>query len=134
MNNEWKDLIDLAKKKLLISKDDEFISYGGVASAIKTSKGNIYTGICIDTSCSLGLCAERNAIASMICEGETEIKKVVCLDEDENPMLPCGACIEFMMQLSKNSPEIEILIDIDNFKIVKLKDLIPKWWGEKYYK
>lgn len=134
MNNEWKDLIDLAKKKLLISKDDEFISYGGVASAIKTSKGNIYTGICIDTSCSLGLCAERNAIVSMICEGETEIKKVVCLDEDESPILPCGACIEFMMQLSKKSSEIEILIDVDNFKIVKLKDLIPKWWGEKYYK
>lgn len=70
----------------------------------------------------------------MICEGETEIKKVVCLGEDEKAMLPCGACMEFMMQLSKNSSEIEILVDVDNFKVVKLKDLIPKWWGEKYYK
>ena len=134
MNKEWKELIDIAEKKLSISKDDEFISYGGVAAAIKTDKGNIYQGICIDTSCSLGLCAERSAIVYMICEGKTEIKKVVCLGEDKKPMLPCGACMEFMMQLSKNSPEIEIIVDTDNFKTVKLKELIPKWWGEKYYK
>lgn len=134
MNNEWEKLIDIAEKKLSISKDDEFISYGGVVAAIKADKGNIYSGICIDTSSQLGLCAERSAIVSMICKGETEIKKVVCLGEDKKSMLSCGACMEFMMQLSKNSLDIEILVDIDNFKTVKSKDLIPKWWGKKYYR
>ena len=42
---------------------------------------------------------------------------------------PCGSCREFMMQLDKNSGDIEILLDIDTQKTVKLKELLPDWWG-----
>lgn len=40
-----------------------------------------------------------------------------------------SSCREYMMQLDKDSGEIEILLDLDNQKTVKLKDLIPDWWG-----
>lgn len=76
---------------------------GGVSSAILTKEGNIYTGVCIDTSCSLGMCAERNAISTMITNGEHEILKVVCIGSEGNFMMPCGACMEYMMQLSDES-------------------------------
>ena len=33
------------------------------------------------------------------------------------------------MQLSKNSKDIEILMDEKTKKIVKLKEFIPDWWG-----
>ncbi len=33
------------------------------------------------------------------------------------------------MQLSKDSGEIEILTDYENRKTVRLKELIPDWWG-----
>lgn len=36
----------------------------------------IYTGVCIDTACTLGMCAERNAIANMITNGEGKIVKL----------------------------------------------------------
>lgn len=37
-----------------------FIKEGGqVAAAILTKKGNIYTGVCLDTASTLGICAER---------------------------------------------------------------------------
>ena len=42
---------------------------------------------------------------------------------------PCGACREFMMQLDKDSGYIEILLDLETEKTVKLKDLVPDWWG-----
>ena len=35
-------------------------------AALITKAGNIYVGVCIDTDCTLGMCAERNAIANMI--------------------------------------------------------------------
>ncbi|MEB3363090.1 cytidine deaminase [Lactobacillus sp. R2/2] len=35
---------------------------GGVAAAVMTESGNIYTGVCVDTACGLGVCAERNAL------------------------------------------------------------------------
>lgn len=106
-----------------------FVEAGGVAAAILTDKGNIYTGVCIDTACSLGMCAERNAIANMITHGESRIEKLVAVMPDGSVGMPCGACRELMMQLDKNSGEIEILVDLKSAETVKLKDLVPHWWG-----
>ena len=75
------------------------------------------------------MCAERNAIANMITNGESQIDKVVAVMRDGRVGPPCGACREYMMQLDKNSGEIEILLDLDTQKTVKLKELIPDWWG-----
>ena len=105
---------------------------GGVAAAIITDKGNIYTGVCIDTASSLGMCAERNAMANMITNGEKCIKKVVAVMYDGSVGSPCGACREFMMQLDKDSKDIEILVDRDTLKTVKLGELMPDWWGDKF--
>ena len=106
-----------------------FIEAGGVAAAILTKKGNIYVGVCIDTACTLGMCAERNAIANMITNGESEIERVVAVMPDGKVGSPCGACREYMMQLSKDSGEIEILLDLETEKTVRLKELLPYWWG-----
>ena len=91
--------------------------------------GNIYVGVCIDTASTLGMCAERNAIANMITHGESQVDKVVAVMPDGRLGTPCGACRELMMQLDKESGEIEILLDLKTEKTVKLKDLIPEWWG-----
>lgn len=83
----------------------------------------IYTGVCIDTDCSLGMCAERNAISTMITNGEFEIKMVVAVDKKGNVLPPCGACRELMMQL-KNSTDTKVLVDSKG-TIVNLRDLMP---------
>jgi cytidine deaminase len=106
-----------------------FIEAGGVAAAILSKKGNIYVGVCIDTASTLGMCAERNAIANMITNGESRIDKVVAVMPDGRVGPPCGACREFMMQLDRDSGEIEILMDLETLETVKLKDLLPHWWG-----
>ena len=110
-----------------------FIEAGGVAAAILTKQGNIYVGVCIDTASGLGMCAERNAIANMITNGESQIDKVVAVMPDGRVGSPCGACREFMMQLDKDSGDIEILLDLETEKTVKLKDLVPDWWGKERF-
>ena len=77
------------------------------------------------------MCAERNAISTMITNGEFQIEKVVCIGSEENCMMPCGACMEYMMQLSNDSENIEILKDLETKETVKLKELIPVWWGKE---
>ena len=52
---------------------------GGVAAALLTKAGNIYVGVCINTASTLGMCAERNAIANMITNGEHELDKLVVI-------------------------------------------------------
>lgn len=127
----WQELYDKAlEKQKICDIENTFISAGGVAAAILTENQNIYTGVCIDTSCSLGMCAERNAISTMITNGETKITKVVCIGSDGKEMMPCGACMEYMMQLCEDSQNIEILKDLNNKETVRLKELIPVWWGK----
>ena len=42
---------------------------------------------------------------------------------------PCGACRELMVQLMpKTYKGIEILMDYENEKIIKLGDITPEWW------
>lgn len=125
----WNKLYNAAVKVQNSRTISPFIDAGGVVAAILTKQGNIYVGVCIDTASTLGMCAERNAIANMITNGESQIDKVVAVMPDGRVGSPCGACREYMMQLYKDSGEIEILLDLDNQKTVKLKDLIPDWWG-----
>jgi len=125
----WKELYSAARKVQKNRTISPFIEAGGVAAAILTKAGNIYVGVCIDTASTLGMCAERNAIANMITNGEHQIDKVVAIVEDGSVGSPCGACREYMMQLDKESGEIEILLDLDTRKTIKLKELIPDWWG-----
>lgn len=122
-NTEWERLYDCAKKAVNPKKISEQICSGGVGAAVVSNKGNIYTGVCIDTDCSLGMCAERNAISTMITNGEFEVKMVVAVDKKGNVLPPCGACREFMMQL-KNSQKTEVLID-NKGTTVRLTELMP---------
>ena len=128
-NTIWDELYEKSKNVRNSREVSKMISAGGVGAAILTKNHHIYTGVCIDTSCSLGMCAERNAIANMITNGEKEILKLVCIDSRGVVASPCGACREYLMQLSKNSKDIEILIDEKTKEFVKLEELIPDWWG-----
>lgn len=132
--SEWEKLYSEAKKVQNNRVISPFVEAGGVSAALLTKNGNIYTGVCIDTACSLGMCAERNAIASMITNGESKIKKIVAIMSNGEIGLPCGACRELMMQLDKDSGDIEILLDLEKNKTIFLKDLLPNWWGQNKFK
>ena len=125
----WDRLVAEAKKVQNDRTISPFIEAGGVAAALITDTGNVYVGVCIDTASSLGMCAERNAMASMITHGEHQIEKMVAIMPDGRAGPPCGACREFMMQLGRNSGAIEILLDCDTKRTIKLIELMPDWWG-----
>lgn len=129
----WCKLYNEAKRVQNNRIVSPFIEAGGVSAAILTKAGNIYVGVCIDTASTLGMCAERNAIANMITNGEHEIDKVIAIVEDGSVGSPCGACREYMMQLDKYSGNIEILVDYQTRKTVKLNELIPDWWGKSRF-
>ena len=125
----WDMLITRAKKLLNPRIISPFIEAGGVGAAILTKNGNVYTGVCIDTASTLGMCAERNAIANMITNGESQIDKLVCVTRDGEVGSPCGACREYLMQLDKDSKNIVILTERDTYKTIRLEELVPDWWG-----
>lgn len=127
--DDWERLYTAAKNVVNPREISPFIEAGGVGAAIMSKAGNIYTGVCIDTACTMGMCGERNAIANMITNGESQIAKVVAIGSDGKVGSPCGVCREYMMQLHKNSGDIEILLDLETRKTITLKELLPDWWG-----
>lgn len=125
----WDELYRAAKAVQKGRKISDYVEAGGVAAAILSASGNIYTGVCIDTCSTLGICAERNAIFNMITNGEQEIKKVLAIMPDGKSGAPCGACRELMVQLMPDHyQEIEILLDRETERIVTLGELTPEWW------
>lgn len=130
--NIWKMLYERAKAVQCERKLSPLMEVGSVGAAILTDQGNIYTGICIDTACGMGMCAERNAIANMLTNGESRILKVVAVMPDGSSGTPCGVCREFMMQLGKESAEIEVLLSLEPLKTIRLGEQLPDWWGSRF--
>ena len=129
MDPIWDKLYLEAKAVLHPRKVSEWMEAGGVAAAIESVSGKIYTGICVDGACSLGICAERNAIFHMLTCGEDSIRRVIAVNWDGKAMPPCGACRELMVQLMPDDYRtIEIMLDYEAKKVVTLGELTPAWW------
>ena len=129
MEQIWKEMYQAAKAVQNFRDISDRICAGGVAAAVESASGKIYTGVCVDTSSSLGICAERNAMFNMITNGENEIRRVLAIMPDGKTGAPCGACREFMAQLMIGKFEsVEIMLDYEHEKIVTLADLTPEWW------
>ena len=100
-----------------------------MSAAVLSASGRSYTGVCVDTCSTLGICAERSAIFNMLTNGEQEIDKVLCIPPVEGRGAPCGACRELMVQLMPDSyKDIEIMIDYKKNIVMKLGELTPEWW------
>lgn len=129
MQDIWNKLYDEAKRVLNPRKVSNMVDAGGVAAAIEAGSGKIYVGVCVDSACTLGVCAERNAIFNMITNGENVIKRVVAVGWDGKVMPPCGACRELMAQIMpQDYKAIEIMLDYESGRVVTLGELTPEWW------
>ena len=129
MDAIWTEMYEAAKAVLCARQVSEYLSCGEVSAAVRSKSGKIYTGVCIDTCCGLGVCAERNAIFNMITNGEYEFDRVLCVMPDGSSGAPCGACRELMMQLMAGKYQnVEIMADIKTGRTVKLGEITPEWW------
>ncbi|MBE6152574.1 MAG: cytidine deaminase [Firmicutes bacterium] len=127
-----------AKEEYRPEQVSPFIDAHHVVAALESERGEIFTGFCIESASGvMNLCAERVAALNMyINTGETKIKRMIAFRKDSpknNGGMPCGACREFLMQLSYENRNMEIMIDYESREIILLKDLVPNWWGEERY-
>ena len=120
------ELYEKAKAVLNPRRLSEMAEAGGVGAALLTEIGNVYTGVCIDTACSMGFCAEHAAAAAMITAGENRVLKMIAVDWDGSILPPCGRCREFISQLHEDNLETEVLVADGVVKT--LRELLPHDW------
>ena len=136
MEEIWKRLYEAAKEAQRPRRVSDYVEAGGVAAAILSEGGNIYTGVCVDTCSTLGICAERSAIFNMLTHGEDRIARVLALMPDGSCGAPCGACRELMVQLMPGQyRNVEIMMDYKEGTITTLGELTPNGGSHKgeYY-
>lgn len=100
---------------------------GSVAAAILTDRGNVYTGVCIDTPCSMGFCAEHAAVAAMVTAGENRAVKMVAVTGEDSVVAPCGRCREFICQIHDDNETCEVLLA--DRRVVTVGELLPHRWA-----
>jgi cytidine deaminase len=102
--------------------------FGDVGAALRTSHGDVFAGVCIDTGFGNGLCAERAAIAAMVTAGQYEITEIVAVWRDDQGRLsmlpPCGHCREFIRQVDEKNLNSTVILGRDEFEL--LRDLLPR--------
>lgn len=129
MDAIWKEMYEAARSVRNGRAISDYVEAGGVAAAILSESGKIYTGVCVDTACTLGICAERNAIFHMLTQGEHRISRVLAVMSSGKTGAPCGACRELMTQLMpREYTNIQIMLDYENEKTITLGELTPRWW------
>ena len=137
----WEKLYEKAKAQFHPQEISPFVYAHHVVCAVESENGEIFTGFCIE-SCSgvMALCAERVAALNMyVNSGQTVIKRLIAFrdtpptDKVTGSGMPCGACREFLMQLSKENRNMQIMTDYETRKTVTLGELMPDWWGGSRY-
>lgn len=123
---EFEELYLQAKGVLNPRRLSDEAEAGGVGAAILTAGGRVYTGVCIDTACSMGFCAEHAAAAAMVTAGENRVAQMVAVNWDGQVLPPCGRCREFISQLHPDNVEAEVWVDTE--VAVPLRDLLPYDW------
>jgi len=100
------------------------VGVGDVGCALATDKGTVYVGVSIDTACSMGFCAEHNAIGTMITNGESRIAKLTAVDWNGKVIAPCGRCRELMYQIDPRNADTIVILSDGREKT--LRELLPE--------
>ncbi len=96
-----------------------------VGSALLAEDGTVFTGCNVENSSfSLTICAERNALFKAVSEGHSVFRAIAVTSDDPGFLTPCGACRQV---LSEFAPDIEVILATASGKIKRtnLKELLP---------
>lgn len=73
-----------------------------VGAAVLTASGEIFAGCNTESLIPiLSVCAERNAINHAIIHGENNFRAISVVSDLHTPLLPCGACLQYLQEFSR---------------------------------
>lgn len=115
-------------KKALQAKKRAYAPYSKyqVGSALVDEKGKVFTGCNVENaSYPAGLCAERTAIVKMVSEGGKKIKTIVVAASSEEPVFPCGMCLQVIQEFGADSEVIALNKSGNKFQKALTRTLFP---------
>jgi cytidine deaminase len=127
---DWETLVEVAQA----ARDRAYAPYSKfpVGAAVLGESGRIWAGCNVENS-SFGLtvCAERNAVALAVLEGEKRIlAAVVACGGDAAP--PCGACRQVLAEFASPEVPIALIGGARRRTVHRLGDLLPRAFSSSF--
>jgi cytidine deaminase len=121
---DFKDLIEIGKK----ARENAYAPYSKlrIGSAVLTKNGKVYSGCNVENSVfGLSCCAEQVAIFKAVSDGNKDIITIAVVSDATNPIVPCGACRQVMVEFNQ---EIKVILATISGKIdvYRVSDLLPE--------
>ena len=123
MDTQFDDLIQSALKGRLHA----YAPYSkfAVGAAVQCKSGGVYVGSNVENiSYGLTICAERIAIGSAVVAGEREFAAIAVVADTIEPIVPCGACRQFLAEFAPDLIIVSATLRGDR-KIESLSNLLP---------
>jgi cytidine deaminase len=127
--DEVDDLLRVAHAAALLA----YSPYSGVqvGAALLCDDGQVFTGCNVENA-SYGLtrCAERVAVAKAVSAGATGFRAMALASSLPHPVLPCGACRQFMHEFA---PDLDLRVQGSEGPRVdtRLAELLPRAFGPR---
>jgi len=122
LSTKDKELLQIAQE----AAKQAYAPYSGyhVGAALQCLDGSVITGCNVENSSySLTLCAERNAVFKAISEGKRDYVSIAIYVEAEQLFPPCGACRQVMYEFN---PQLRVIYANRYETIVtSLSELLP---------
>jgi cytidine deaminase len=111
VNREQRDQL-IAGAKLGMKNAYAVVSSFPVGAAVLTVTGNVFQGCNTESVISgMGVCAERSAIDHAVACGEYLFEAVAVTSSFEDPIAPCGMCLQYIGEFSQVADrDIQILM------------------------
>jgi len=105
-----------------------------VGAALLSESGKIFSGCNVENaSYGLCMCAERNAINTMVASGERHLRYVVVYTPTSKPTTPCGACRQVISEFGPAARIISICKSKRKLES-SIQTLLPEAFGPRNLK
>ena len=124
-------------EKAIEAKERAYAPYSKfpVGAALLTEDNKLYQAANVENaSYGLTICAERNAVAKAIFEGERKFKAIAVAGNTDDFLPPCGACRQVLLELCGKDLDVHLVNGKNEIKTFKLAELIPFSFGDKHLK
>ena len=124
------ELVDAARA----ARQRAYAPYSGyrVGAALLTEDGAVVTGANVENaSSSLGICAERAAVAAAVVAGHRNFAAIAVAVSGPDPARPCGACRQVLHEFP-SGPDLEVVCageDGEALLVTTLGELLPHAFG-----
>ncbi|MET3635169.1 cytidine deaminase [Streptococcus porcorum] len=97
-----------------------------IGAALKTKDGRVFQGCNIENA-SFGLtnCGERTAIFKAVSEGYRDLKEIAIYGETKEPISPCGACRQVMVEFFQPEAKVTLIAKNGQTVVTTVGDLLP---------